>query len=509
MNAKILSSTRDILSFLFVMQFLTSCAVNPVTGNKGISLLSYNDENRLGRQADRQIVAQYGLYNDDPEITEYVNELGEQIAHVSHRPFLDFHIRVMDMPEVNAFALPGGYIYVTRGLLAYMNSEAELAGVLGHESGHVTARHAADQYTKSQLGQMSFGVASIFFPPSILFGNAAQVGVGLLFLRFSRDHERQADSVGVEYASRIGYDATNMADFFNTLERLQKQRGQASLGWFSTHPDPGDRKVAVQRMANWWQREKLPPYEFKTGRDRYLDMIDGLVFGEEPRKGFVENGYFYHPILDFQLPIPVGWRLANTPQQVQIVNNNRTAFIELTLSEQPNARRAAEKFQEDADAEVIYSDRTKINGYTTEIRESEITRRTQTRQRRRSARTSFQEIETFKVLSYFIEKDGRVFVFQGLSRRRDYDKYASAFKRTMNNFDRLRNQDAKNIKPTRLKVVEVTESSTLKDFLAGYRNDELSDKDMAILNGMKLTDRVSPGDRIKILTRHAEELADL
>lgn len=478
---------RFSLFFIFniiILLFLISCATNPVTGKKELSLMSYNDEIRIGREVDRQIVAIYGLYYEEPEVAEYANQLGQMLAKISHRPFLEFNFRVLDSPVINAFALPGGYVYITRGLLAYMNSEAELAGVMGHEIGHITARHAASQYTKAQLGQLGFGLGSIFFPPSVLFSNVAQFGVGLLFLRFSRDHERQADSLGVEYSSRIGYDATHMANFFATLQQLHEQNGQDLPGWLSTHPNPEDREIAVLRMAKNW-RQNLPPFKFHAGRDHYLDVIDGIVFGEEPRQGFVENGYFYHPLLDFQFPIPKDWQLFNTPQQVRMVNKRQSAVIQLTLAEQPNAKSAAEQFVMDNNAQVIYSENTKLNGYNTEIRETIIK----------------QQLETYRVLSYFIEKDGRVYVFQGISRQRNYKKYLSTFKYSLNNFDRLKYQKAKNIKPTRIKIVKVTKSSALKDFLAHHPNKELSDKRMAILNGMNLTDRVQPGDRIKILTK--------
>ncbi|MFQ5706242.1 MAG: M48 family metalloprotease [bacterium] len=500
MKTRIFSQATFFILLSLSMLFLISCAVNPVTGKKELSLLSYKGENSLGRRADQQIVSMIGLYYEKPAVGKYVNELGQEMAIISHRPFLQYHFRVLDSPVVNAFALPGGYVYVTRGLLAYMNSEAELAGVEGHEIGHITARHAASQYTKAQLSQIGFGMGSILFPPSVLVGNAVQAGVGLLFLGFSRGYERQADSLGVEYSSRIGYDAGQMAHFFTTLHRLQEQSGQGLPDWLSTHPDPEDREVATLRMATRWQKKwqrVLPSYTFKVERDHYLDTIDGLVFGPERRRGLVRNGYFYHALLDYQFPIPEGWQLMNSPQQIQMINNSRTAVIELTLSQQPSAKSAAEKLVADARGKIIHSERATVNGYTTEIREIEMRREIQTAQTRRM---DLPETETFKLLAYFIEKDGQVYAFQALCRRRYYRKNESSFKYTMNNFDRLKNQEIKNMRPTRIKVVRVTQSTTLQDFLARYPNDQLSKDRMAILNGMNLTDRLQPADRIKILT---------
>lgn len=475
----------NLAMLLLAIALFTSCAVNPVTGRKQLSLLSYADEDRLGQQADRQIVNQYGLYRENPKVAEYVSDLGQKLARISHRPFLEFHSRVVDSPVVNAFALPGGYIYLTRGLLAYVNSEAELAGIAGHEIGHVTARHAASLYTKAQITQVGFGVGSIFLPQqSLLFSNATQLGVGLMFLGFSRENERQADSLGVEYSSRIGYDATHMAGFFKTLQQMREQSGQDLPSWLSTHPMPANRETATLRMAKRWQKE-LPPFDFMTGHDRYLDMIDGLVFGKEPRQGFSEDGYFYHPLLDCQFPIPAGWRVTNSREQVRLESKNNAASITFSLSEQSSADAAASQFLSDRNVQSISASSTTINGYKTEVRISEITQRQ----------------ETLKVLSYFIEKDGRVYTFQSYSRRRDFQDHLSAFKYTMDNFNRLKNQDARNLEPTRIKVVEVKKNSTLKDLLAQHPSAALSVEEMAALNGMSLTDKVHVGDRIKTLTR--------
>ncbi|MFQ6113203.1 MAG: M48 family metalloprotease [bacterium] len=475
---------RFSLFFIFsiaILQFLISCATNPVTGKKELSLLSYSDEIRLGKEADKEIVAAYGLY-DNPEIAEYVSQLGQRMAGISHRPNLEFHFRVLDSPVINAFALPGGYVYVTRGILAYMNSEAELAGVIGHEIGHVAARHSAKQYTRAQLAQVGFGLGSIFSEQFRRFSDVAQLGVGLLFLKFSRDQERQSDQLGVEYSTRVGYDATDMSHFFGTLNRLQERGGQHLPGWFSTHPNPEEREAKTLQMAQEWQ-QKVPPLHFKKEKKHYLSMIDGIVFGEDPRQGFVENGYFYHPTLDFQFPVPANWQLNNSPQQVQMVNKNQDAAILLTLSQEPTARSAAEKFLVNTNGRLIQSDYAKVNGLNAEIRVSDVQ----------------QEEGTLRVLSYFIEKGGKVYVFHGFCSSSTYANHVSTFKYAMTNFDRLRNRRAKNAKPTRVQVVPVTRSSTLKDFLARYPNDKLKEDKLAIMNGMHLTDTVRPGDRIKVL----------
>jgi predicted Zn-dependent protease len=481
--SKLLSRSWYLFLIVFIIPFFYSCATNPVTGKKEFILLSYEDEIRLGRQADQEIVAAYGLY-EDAKITEYVSQLGQRMAKISHRPDLEFHFRVLDSPVINAFALPGGYVYITRGILAYMNSEAELAGVIGHEIGHITARHSAKQYTRAQLAQLGLGLGSVFSEQFRRFSDVAQLGVGLLFLKFSRDQERQSDQLGVEYSTKVGYDATHMSNFFGTLNRLRKLSGQDLPGWFSTHPNPEEREAKTLQMAREWQ-QKVPENKFKVEREHYLQIINGVVFGEDPRQGFVENGYFYHPTLDFQFPVPQDWQLNNSPRQVQIVNKAQDAAILFTLSQQPSARAAAEKFIYDTQGTLLQSDYVRVNGLNAEMRLTDVQ----------------QQQGTLRVLSYFIEKNNKVYVFHGFCSPAKFNTYKSVFKYTMTNFDRLRNRAAKNVKPTRVKVVKVTKSGVLKNILKRYPKGKLTLEQLAILNGMKLSDKVKPGTKLKVLNK--------
>ena len=215
--------TPVFVLLLLMLAFVISCAVNPVTGKTELMLLSESDEIQLGQQSDKEVVAQYGLY-DDAQLQSYIDQLGQKMVKISHRPNLSFSFRLLDSPVINAFAVPGGFVYITRGILAYLNNEAEFAGVLGHEIGHVTARHSAKQYTKAQFAQLGLGVGSILSEDFAKYSGLAQVGVGLLFLRFSRDAERQSDDLGVEYSTKVGYDAREMGNFFHTLDQMPAPR---------------------------------------------------------------------------------------------------------------------------------------------------------------------------------------------------------------------------------------------------------------------------------------------
>ncbi|HQU61202.1 MAG TPA: M48 family metallopeptidase, partial [Saprospiraceae bacterium] len=209
---------------LFLIASLQSCATNPVTGKSEFMLMSKNQEIALGQQSDPSIVASFGVYNND-EIQNFINEKGQEMAKVSHRPELKYEFKVLDSPVVNAFALPGGYVYFTRGILAHFNNEAEFAGVLGHEIGHITARHSAKQYSRQVLAQVGLVAGMVLSEDFRQYADVAQTGLGLLFLKYGRDAESQSDRLGVEYSTKIGYDAREMAEFFNTLKRLSDQSG--------------------------------------------------------------------------------------------------------------------------------------------------------------------------------------------------------------------------------------------------------------------------------------------
>jgi predicted Zn-dependent protease len=220
----------------------SGCARNPATGGLELMLVSESQEIAMGQQTDPAVVAQFGLY-DDPSLQQYVANLGAQLAANSERPNLPWTFRVVDDPIVNAFALPGGFIYVSRGILGHFNSESQLVSVLGHEIGHVTARHSAAQMSQQQLAQLGLGVGVVLLPDLADYAGLAQAGLGLLFLKFGRDDERQADALGFRYLTRIGYDPREMPGVFNMLGRVSEAGGGRGMPvWLSTHPDPGDRE---------------------------------------------------------------------------------------------------------------------------------------------------------------------------------------------------------------------------------------------------------------------------
>lgn len=324
--------------------------------------MSPAQELALGKQSDPGIVASFGLY-ENPELQAFINQKGQQMAKISHRPDLNFEFKILDSPVVNAFAVPGGYVYFTRGIMAHFNNEAEFAGVLGHEIGHVTARHSAKQYTKQTLGQIGLMAGLILSPEIRQYAGQATQGLQLLFLKFGRDNESQSDRLGVEYSTKIGYDAKHMANFFGTLNKLSTGNGQERIPPFmSTHPDPLDRYTKVGELTTEWQAKDSSRSSYKTNRNSYLRMLDGLVYGEDPRQGYVKNNVFYHPELKFQYPVPNNWKTVNSPQQVQMAQADGKALMLLQVAQEKTAQEATKNFVSKNKLRLVESKNLQLNG---------------------------------------------------------------------------------------------------------------------------------------------------
>ena len=463
--------------------FIPSCAVNPVTGGRQLMLMSEAQEIKLGTEYDPTVVATFGLY-ENAGIEAFITQRGTEMGKISHRPNLQYRFRILDSPVINAFAVPGGYIYFTRGILAQFNNEAELIGVLGHEMGHITARHTASQQSKQQLGQLLLLGGMIASEELRQFADYATQGMQLLFLKYSRDNEREADNLGVEYSSKIGYDAKEMAEFFNVLNKMNMESEHAGVPTFlSTHPDPGDRYNSVLQQTNTWQ-QKLNVDNWAVNSDNYLSMIDGLVYGEDPRQGFVENGVFYHPILKFRYPIPAGWSFQNSPVQVQMASADGNAMIVFTLAEQRTVDEAAQTAVKELGLTTLESKKVTVNSLpATALVSQQVS----------------QNQQTIKVFSYFIEYNGSVYTFHGVSTEENYNKYSSIFETTMGSFNQLTDASKLNVKPQRIKIQSVRNEGTLADAFNYYKVPQAKMAELALLNNMNLTDRVQAGKLIKVI----------
>jgi predicted Zn-dependent protease len=306
---------------------VVACAVNPATGEREFSLVSESQEIQMGRQADPEIAAQFGIV-DDADLQAYVSGIGMRIAQGSERPQLPWSFKVVDDPIVNAFALPGGFIYVSRGILAHFDSEAELAGVLGHEVGHVTARHSASQMSRQQLQQLGLGVGMIFSETVREYGDLASAGLQLMNLRYSRGDESESDMLGLRYIGRLGYDPDAMIGVFDMLASVDGGGGEGRVPeWQLTHPYPENREQAMRQLI----QENNIPREGRVARDEYLAQIDGIVYGENPREGYFKDSRFVHPDLELEITFPSGWQTVNQRSLVAAIGPNEAAVLVMQI----------------------------------------------------------------------------------------------------------------------------------------------------------------------------------
>lgn len=458
------------------------CATNPVTGKKQVVLMSESQELAMGKEADPQIVAQFGLYQD-ANLQNFIKQKGQQMAAISHRSNIPYEFKIVDSDVINAFAVPGGYVYFTRGIMAHFNNEAEFAGVLGHEIGHIAARHTVEQQRNALFSQLGLIAGIVIAPELAQFAEAASQGLGLMMLKFGRDAERESDKLGVEYSTKIGYDAHQMAQFFNTLERKGAESGSAELpNFLSTHPNPGERNVTVHKLATDWQKQ-LNVTNPQIGRNSYLQRIEGLIYGEDPKGGFLENNVFYHPEMKFQFNTPAGWAYQNSPQQVQLASKDGKAMMMLTLAQGASVQEAANAVMQQYKMVVQESREVNVNG----LRALAVVADLQ------------QQQGVIRTLSYFIQQGNTIYHMMGVSSAADFNAYAPYFSSSMQSFKELTDASKINKKPERIRIKTVAQSMTLDQALRNFRMPANRMEELSILNGMKLTDNVPAGTMIKII----------
>ncbi len=312
-----------MLCWLTCALLLGSCAVNPVSGKQDFVLMSEEAELEVGRKTAPAILREFGYY-DDAALQAYVQRVGEELAAHSHRTNLVYRFTVLDSTDVNAFALPGGYIYITRGMLAYLNSEAQLAAVLGHEIGHVTARHGVQQQSAAQAADIGFTLGSILLPglgnpgAQQLFGTLGSA----LLSGYGREHELEADRLGAEYMAQSGYNPheiiavigmlKHQETFAKQLAAEEQREPRTYHGLFATHPDNDTRLQQVVAGARALQR----PGATRVNQHEFLNALKGLTFGDSEREGVRRGNQFYHQDLGFALSFPAGWRVENRPDSL-------------------------------------------------------------------------------------------------------------------------------------------------------------------------------------------------
>jgi predicted Zn-dependent protease len=471
-----LPGTGGALALLAGLAF-GGCAMNPATGQKQIMLISEAQEIQMGREYDQQVVASIGLYPDSTW-QRYIRQVGGQLAATGERPNLPWTFRVVDDAAVNAFALPGGFIYVTRGLLAHLGSEAELAAVVGHEIGHVTARHTVSRMSNQQIAGLGLAVGSLVSSEVGKYAGLANSALGILFLKYSRDDERQADDLGLRYLRRTRWDPREMPGVFSMLERVSTAEGGGRLPeWLATHPSPEKRheNIAGQIAAM--------PQNFSgtvVNRDPYLRRLAGQVFGDNPREGYFQGSRFYHPDLRFWLAFPEGWATHNGKQAVVAVSQAKDAVVQLALAEGASANAAARAFLGQQGVTGGGTSRASPGGLT-------------------AVSASFSattESGALRGTVLFVEHGSTVFGLIGYAPDARWPAHQAAVERALRSFRPLTDPVALNVQPHRLDIVRLDRRTTI-EALARQRPSPASAATLARINGVELQTPLEAGRLIK------------
>ena len=470
----------------------SGCAVNPVTGQQNIVLMSEQQEIALGRKSNQQVLQEYAAY-DNPELQAYVQKVGQELAAKSHRTDLVYRFTVLDSKDVNAFALPGGYIYITRGLMGYLNSEAELAAVLGHEIGHVTARHAVRQYTAAQLANIGATLGAIFIPGmnTTASNQLAQLFGTALLRGYGREHELEADQLGAEYMARDGYDPQAMLDVLRVLKNQESFEIKAAKaegrepnvyhGLFATHPDNDTRLQQVIAWADKYRNSTTT----NIGRETYLQEINGLIFGDSPREGILRGRTFYHPDLGFAIQIPAHWNVTNQPQQLIITAPGGAAIMQIAV-EDINKRISPGEFMQTRLGlkKLSHDSDLNINGLVAHTGLAPVN----TSLGNRTAR--------FTVI-YF---NDRAYILAGItkdpSRATDYDAH---FLETAQSFHAMTDKERTLASPLHIKTIVADADTSFSTLASQSPLETYPEEQLRLINAMYPKGEPAPGNIVKII----------
>ena len=487
MNANARRPRVALATLTLAAATVVACATNPATGKKEFSLMSEAQEIQLGKEADQQVRAEMGIY-DDPELQRYVSNIGMRLAKASERPNLPWQFVVVDEPAVNAFALPGGYIYVTRGIMAFLHDEEQLAGVLGHEIGHVTARHSAQQYTQATTAGVGLTLLSIFVPEARPLQGIAENALGLLFLKYGRDDERQADRLGVEYTAKTGWNPAGVAGMLRTLARLDEASGsrRGVPNFLSTHPAPADR---VREVQEYVQQNPVPVATSGSGRGTneavYQRVVDGIVFGDSPRQGIVRNNQFLHPELRLGLTFPPGWDVRNSAQQVvaKAPDAEHYLLLQLIPNAQGSIQQVAQGSMVNAGFRPLDGERTQINGLDAYVG---------------SYQGTMQGLGNTGTLAAHVVLDNRVYLLAGFAPANQFSAAQQPFVGAIKSFRQLSAQEASNVRPSRVDIYTVRGGDSWAS-LAERSGGLVKASTLAIMNNYEPSQPPKAGEQIRIV----------
>ena len=463
-----------------VLLAVTGCATNPATGRRQLSLVREAQEIQIGQQSDPAVSAQMGGTYGDSALQRYVRDIGLRLAASTERPNLPWSVKLLDDDLVNAFALPGGFVYITRGILGYMNSEAELASVLGHEIGHVTARHSAAQMTRAQLGQLGLGLGMILSKTVARYGELVGTGMQLLFLKYGRDDERQADELGFRYMTGLKYDPKGMSDVMRMLNSTSPADNGGLPSWLSTHPDPGDRVATnEQRIA----QANTGFSAYTLNRDPFLQHLNGMVFGADPRNGYFLGTRFLQPELRIDLTFPAGWATQNGAQAVQAMSPAKDAAMQLGFADATSAAEALSKFASTQGVTIVGSSSQALNGLPA----------------RRVEFDMQSQSGTIHGLLLYIEQGGNVYEVVGYTPTASWSANAATLGQALASFRTLTDARYLDVVPNRIQIVRLPAAMTLEQFVQRYPSTVAADQ-IGLINQVAAGERLPHGRLMKRVT---------
>ena len=468
---------------------LGGCSVNPATGDEQFTaFLSPEDERRVGAQEHPRLVQAFGGLYDDPALQRYVSGLGRRIQQTSEQPEPPFTFVVLDSPAVNAFALPGGYIHVTRGLMALANDEAELAGVIAHEIGHVTARHSAERYSHGVVAGLGAAILSAVIDNRSVT-DFANLAAGAYVQGYSRSQELEADTLGVRYLGRAGYDATAMSSFLESMgakSALESKMaggrgGGAQGGLFASHPRTADRVRAAADAAQ-------AKFGGERDRDLYLRRIDGMIYGDSPEDGFLRGRAFAHPILRIAFTAPPGFRLRNAPEAVVGTHPSGATmrFDEATLASPSLDTWRYLRGVWASKVPLTRIERMQVDG----LDAAAASTRVRTASGVRDVRLVAIRAAPTRVYRFFFANPP-----PQLTR-----EFSDPFRQMIASFRRLGPGQVATLRPLRLRVVEVAPGDTVGTLAARMPFNEFRVERFRVLNGLRPGERLQPGQLVKIVT---------
>ena len=492
---KKISTLFEYFCWVFVVALMAAagCSTNPATGKSDFVLISEEAEIKLGREAHPEIKKQFGGAYDHTELEAYVQGVGEKLAAHSHRSELVYRFTVLDSDQVNAFALPGGYIYITRGLLAYLNSEAEMAAVLGHEIGHVTARHSVRQISAARAANIGYTLGSIFIPEMRVGGAQDLFNLlgSALLSGYGRDHELEADRLGAEYLVRTGFDSQAMTKVIGVLKdqegfekQLAEEQGRKPRvyhGVFASHPDNDTRLQEVVASADPFRGE----VSIYVHRQQFLQKLEGLTFGDSEREGVRRGSSFYHKDLGFALSFPEGWRIENLPDSIVARPPSGEAILQLTMQD-INKRISPREFmisrlklKDIKDGEAITSNG--LEGYTAIA----------------TLRTPLGKLPARVTILYL--QDRAIIAVGAAEHEEQRRQYDDDFVGAARSLHALREDEQALARALRLKIVQADENTTFADLAKESEITHHAEEQLRLLNQRYPTGKPQSGELLKVV----------